>query len=119
MMKRVLIGCLAAFVAAAAFAGKPEKGATRQLTYAGLPTITFTSNSDGQVTVVSTAGRQIISYDWTASPYRVPVRFFDQWVVTTSVLPDGSAAQDVVDSQGARRSFSAILANGRSTPGKR
>jgi hypothetical protein len=113
MMKRVLIGCLAAFLAGAAFAGKPDRGITRELTYAGLPNITYATNADGQVTVVSSAGKQIISYDWSASPYRVPVRFFDQWVVTTSVLPDGSAAQDVVDSHGARRSFSAILANGR------
>jgi hypothetical protein len=34
--------------------------------YAGLPTITYVTDSDGQVTEVTVAGKRIISYDWTA-----------------------------------------------------
>ncbi len=113
MKKRVLTGCLAAFLAAAAFAGKPGSGVRRQLAYAGLPTITYVSDSDGQVTEVTMAGKPIISYDWTAAPYAVPMRFFNRWTVVTSVLPDGSASQQVMDSHGAQRASSTILAHGR------
>jgi len=113
MKKRFLTACLAALIAATAVAGNPGSGPTRQLTYAGLPTITYVSDGNGQVTDVAMDGRAIISYDWTSAPYAVPIRFFNRWTVVTSVLPDGSASQQVVDSHGAQRLSGAVLAYAR------
>lgn len=98
MKKQFFFSGLAAMVAAAAFAAKPG-GAVRQLTYVGLPTITYVSNSDGRLTNVSIAGKEAVSYDWSAEPYAVPVRFFGRWSIDTSVLPDGSATQQVLDAR--------------------
>jgi hypothetical protein len=41
------------------------------------------------------------------------MRFFNRWTVVTSVLPDGSASQQVIDPHGAQRASSAVLAHGR------
>ena len=113
MKKQFFISCLAAMVAAAAFAAKPGGADTRQLTYVGLPTIAYVSNSDGRLTSVSIAGKEAVSYDWSAEPYAVPVRFFGRWTIDTSVLPDGSATQRVLDARGVLRASGTVLAHGR------
>jgi hypothetical protein len=116
MTKGVLTGCFAAFLAATVLAGKPGGAVTRQLTYAGLPAITYVSDDSGRVTEVSLAGRPIISYDWNTAPYAVPMRFFNRWTVVTGVLPDGSASQQVIDSHGTQRASGTVLAHGRQFP---
>jgi Peptidase M15. len=112
-MRRLLIGCLIGLIATAALAAKPGGPVTLQLTYTGLPTITYVVNTDGRVTDVTMTGRPIVSYDWSAVPYEVPVRFFNRWSIITSVLPDGSAAQQVSDSRGVQRAFGSVPAHGR------
>ncbi len=72
----------------------------------------YVINGDGRLSEVSMAGRPIVSYDWSAAPYAVPMRFFNRWSVVTAVLPDGSAMQQVVDSRGAQRAFGSVLAHG-------
>lgn len=116
MKKRVLMGCLGVLLAATVFAAKPGRAVTRQLTCSGLPTITYVSDDSGRVTEVSMAGKPIISYDWAMAPYAVPMRFFNRWTVITSVLPDGSASQQVIDSHGAQRASGTVLAHGRQFP---
>ena len=112
MKKHIASGCLAVLIAASALAAKPGDVVTRQLTYAGLPTITYVSNSDGRLTDVSMGRKQIVSYDWSEEPYTVPVRFFNHWSVSTSVMPDGSGTQQVNDAQGAQRAIGSVLPHG-------
>jgi hypothetical protein len=116
MKKRAVIGCLSLLVAASAFAAKPGAPGTRELTYPGLPAITYVSDSDGSLAEVKVEGKQILSYDWTNAPYSVPMRFFNRWTVTTSVLPDGSASQQVMDSRGAQHASRTVLPHGRQFP---
>lgn len=109
MKREFLVSCLAAMVAASAFAAKPGAADIRQLVYVGLPTVTYVSNSDGRLTNVSIAGKEAVSYDWSAEPYAVPVRFFGRWTIDTSVLPDGSATQQVLDGRGVAHAFGTVL----------
>jgi hypothetical protein len=113
MKKQLWRCCVVAMVATGAFAAKPE-GGTRQLTYVGLPTIAYVSDSGGRLTNVSIAEKEAVSYDWSAEPYAVPVRFFGRWSISTSVLPDGSATQQVLDARGVARASATVLPNGRS-----
>ena len=110
MRKQVVTGFLTLFVAAAAHAAKPGGTATRELAYAGLPVITYVSDSDGLLSEVRMGGKQIVSYDWSEEPYAVPVRFFSRWSINTSVMPDGSATQEVIAS-GTQRAAGVILAH--------
>jgi hypothetical protein len=100
MEKQIATGFLTLLVAASALAAKPGGAATRELTYAGLPAITYVSDSDGLLTEVRMGGKQIVSYDWSQEPYAVPVRFFSHWSINTSVMPDGSGTQQVIDPSG-------------------
>src|SRR5207248_319591 len=116
MKKQIVMSCLSLFVAASALAAKPGGPVTRELAYAGLPAITYVSNSDGLLSEVRIGGKQILSYGWTTAPYTVPVRFFNRWTVITSVLPDGSASQQVMDSHGAEHASRTVLPHGRQFP---
>jgi hypothetical protein len=87
---------------------KPESKATRELTYAGLPVITYVSNSDGVLSEVRMGSKQIVSYDWSEEPYAVSVRFFNRWSINTSVMPDGSA-QHENDATGGQRASGVVL----------
>ena len=113
MKKQLWMGFLAAMVAAAALAAKPGAAGMRQLTYVGLPTVAYVSDSDGRLINVSIAGKEAVSYDWSAEPYAVPVRFFGRWSIDTSVLPDGSATQQVLDVRGVSRASGTVLPHAR------
>jgi hypothetical protein len=113
MKRQLLVCCVAAVVAASAFAAKPGGGTTRQLTYAGLPTITYVSDSDGRLANVSIAGKEAVSFDWSEQPYAVSVGFFGRWSINTSVLADGSATQQVLDAKGIERGTGTVLPHGR------
>lgn len=112
MKKRCATWFLTFLVAASAFAAKPGT-TTRELKYGGLPAITYVSDSDGLLSEVRMGGKQIVSYDWSHEPYYVPVRFFSQWSINTSVMPDGSGTQQVVDPSGTQRGAAVILAHAR------
>ena len=58
-------------------------------------------------------GKQIVSYDWSQEPYAVPVRFFSHWSINTSVMPDGSGMQQVIDPSGTQRGAAVVLAHAR------
>jgi hypothetical protein len=100
-------------MAASALAAKPGGTAKRELTYAGLPAITYVSDSDGLLSEVRMGGKQIVSYDWSEEPYAVPVRFFNRWSINTTVMPDGSGTQLVIDPAGRQNGSSVILAHAR------
>ena len=70
MKKQIVTGFLTLLIAASALAAKPGGTSTRELTYAGLPAITYVSNSDGSLAEVKVGGKQIVSYDWTTAPTR-------------------------------------------------
>jgi hypothetical protein len=57
--------------------------------------------------------KQIVSYDWAEEPYSVPVRFFNRWSFNTSVMPDGSGTQQVVDLAQKQGGSGVILAHAR------
>jgi hypothetical protein len=44
------------------------------------------------------------------------MRFFNRWTVITSVLPDGSASQQIMDSHGAQHAPRTVLPHGRQFP---
>ncbi len=113
MKKHVAMGCLTLLMAASAFAAKPGGSAKRELTYPGLPGITYVSDSDGLLSEVRMGGKQIVSYDWSEEPYAVPARFFNRWSIDTSVMPDGSGTQQVIDPAGRQNGSSVILAHAR------
>jgi len=113
MKKQTAMSCLALLVAASGLAAKPGGTSTRELTYAGLPAITYVSDSDGLLSEVRMGGKQIASYDWSKEPYAVSVRFFSRWVIDTSVMPDGSGTQRVIDPAGKQNGSSVILAHAR------
>jgi hypothetical protein len=52
MKKQTVLGFLTLLVALPALAAKPGGTATRELTYAGLPAITYVSDSDGLLSEV-------------------------------------------------------------------
>jgi hypothetical protein len=116
MKKQIAMVFLTLLIAASALAAKPSGAPTRELTYPGLPAITYVSNSDGSLAEVKVGGKQIVSYDWTTAPYAVPMRFFNRWTVITSVLPDGSASQQIMDSHGAQHAPRTVLPHGRQFP---
>lgn len=100
-------------MAGSALAAKPAGTATRELLYAGLPAITYVSDSDGLLSEVRMGGRSIVSYDWSEEPYAVAVRFFNRWSIDTSVMPDGSAMQQVIDPARRKNGSSVILPRAR------
>jgi len=116
MKKYIATGFLTLLVAGSALGAKPGGARTRELTYAGLPAITYVFDGDNLLSEVRMGGAQVASYDWTTAPYAVPVRFFNRWTVVTSVLPDGSASQQVTDSHGVDRASGTILPHGRQFP---
>src|SRR5882672_351674 len=113
MKKQIATGFLTLLIAASALAAKPGGTSTRELTYAGLPAITYVSDSDGLLSEVRMGGKQIVSYDSSEEPYAVPVRFFNRWSINTSVMPDGSGSQQVIDPAGRQNGSSVIFAHAR------
>jgi|GEM_PF-4140763 len=58
MKKQIATGFLALLVAASALAAKSGGAPIRELTYAGLPAITYVTNSDDLLTEVKVQGRK-------------------------------------------------------------
>ena len=79
MKKHLALVCFTLLIAAPAVAAKLSDAPTRELTYPGLPSITYVSNIDGLLAEVKVGGKQVVSYDWTTGPYAVPMRFFNRW----------------------------------------
>lgn len=113
MTKQIATGFFTLLIAASALAAKPGGAATREITYPGLPAITYMSDGDGLLSEVRMGGKPIVSYDWSQEPYDVPVRFFGQWSINTSVMPDGSGTQQVIDSLGTQRGAAVVLSHAR------
>jgi hypothetical protein len=58
-------------------------------------------------------GKQIVSYDWSEEPYAIPVRFFNRWSINTSVMPDDSGTQQVIDPSGTQRGAAVVPPHAR------
>lgn len=113
MNQHIAAACLAVLIASSALAAKPAGPATRQLMYPGLPTITYLSDGGGRLTDVSVGERPVVSYDWSEEPYHVPLRFVNRWSIDTSVMPDGSGTQQMIDPAGGQHASGVVLAHAR------
>lgn len=101
-MKVLALALNLIFVSAASYALTSHGAAQSELSYGGLPTLTYIYDSNQHLTAVRSGGHTLLTIDWSGAD-AIATRLPGGWTVAVDVTPANDGRQRVADGSGVAR----------------